>query len=117
MDDLKKIVWLASYPKSGNTWFRVFLSNLLSKANQPVDINNLFAAPIASNRQLFDEATGLSSSDLTADEMNGLLIVKTLDGIRAFVDDGSFDGGQPAVVELLEQRQQPLLIGDGCAGL
>lgn len=72
MEDFKKIVWLASYPKSGNTWFRVFLSNLLSKENHPADINNLFATPIASNRELFDEATGLSSSDLTADEIDNL---------------------------------------------
>ncbi|RPH33336.1 MAG: sulfotransferase domain-containing protein [Bacteroidales bacterium] len=72
MDDPRKIVWLASYPKSGNTWFRVFLSNLLSKADQPADINNLFATPIASNRELFDEATGLSSSDLTPDEIDNL---------------------------------------------
>jgi len=72
MDDLKKIVWLASYPKSGNTWFRVFLSNLLSKENHPSDINNLFATPIASNRELFDEATGLSSSDLTPEEIDNL---------------------------------------------
>lgn len=72
MDDFKKIVWLASYPKSGNTWFRVFLSNLLSKENHPADINNLYATPIASNRELFDEATGLSSSDLTPEEIDNL---------------------------------------------
>lgn len=72
MGDLQKIIWLASYPKSGNTWFRVFLSNLLSKENHPVDINNLYATPIASNRELFDEATGLSSSDLTQEEIDNL---------------------------------------------
>jgi len=72
MGDLQKIVWLASYPKSGNTWFRVFLSNLLSKENHPVDINSLYATPIASNRELFDEATGLSSSDLTQEEIDNL---------------------------------------------
>lgn len=72
MGDLQKIVWLASYPKSGNTWFRVFLSNLLSKESVPVDINNLYATPIASNRELFDEATGLSSSDLTPEEIDNL---------------------------------------------
>jgi len=72
MNDLRKIVWLASYPKSGNTWFRVFLSNLLSKENNPVDINSLYATPIASNRELFDEATGLSSSDLTPEEIDNL---------------------------------------------
>ncbi|KAB2870631.1 MAG: sulfotransferase domain-containing protein, partial [Bacteroidales bacterium] len=70
MDDLRKIVWLASYPKSGNTWFRVFLSNLLSESDQPADINNLYATPIASSRELFDEATGLSSAELTLDEID-----------------------------------------------
>lgn len=34
------IVWLASYPKSGNTWIRIFLSTLLySKEKRRVDIN------------------------------------------------------------------------------
>ena len=34
------IVWLASYPKSGNTWVRIFLSSLLSKKSE-VDINEI----------------------------------------------------------------------------
>ena len=33
------LVWLASYPKSGNTWLRLLLSNLLSKNITPEDIN------------------------------------------------------------------------------
>ena len=35
------IIWLASYPKSGNTWARAFLHNLLVKDDKPVDINAL----------------------------------------------------------------------------
>jgi hypothetical protein len=35
------IVWLASYPKSGNTWLRAFLHNLLRDPAQPIDINQL----------------------------------------------------------------------------
>ncbi|SLN20318.1 sulfotransferase domain-containing protein [Oceanibacterium hippocampi] len=35
------IVWLASYPKSGNTWLRAFLHNLLRNPAQPVNINEL----------------------------------------------------------------------------
>lgn len=35
------IVWLASYPKSGNTWVRAFLANLLAGGQEPVDINRL----------------------------------------------------------------------------
>src|SRR5690606_40856232 len=30
------IIWLASYPKSGNTWLRAFLHNLLRDAKAPV---------------------------------------------------------------------------------
>ena len=35
------IIWLASYPKSGNTWLRAFLHNLLRDPHQPADINKL----------------------------------------------------------------------------
>lgn len=38
-----KLIWLASYPKSGNTWLRAFLHNLLRNPDQPFDINNLRA--------------------------------------------------------------------------
>jgi hypothetical protein len=36
------LLWIASYPKSGNTWVRVFIENYLRNQNQPVDINTLF---------------------------------------------------------------------------
>jgi hypothetical protein len=36
-----KLVWIASYPKSGNTWMRAFLHNLLRDPNEPYDINRL----------------------------------------------------------------------------
>lgn len=35
----KNILWLASYPKSGNTWLRLFLCNYLFNAATPVPIN------------------------------------------------------------------------------
>ncbi len=36
-----KIVWLASYPKSGNTWLRVFLHNYINQPDEPYSINKL----------------------------------------------------------------------------
>ena len=33
------IIWLASYPKSGNTWVRLFLEVLLFSQNKDLDIN------------------------------------------------------------------------------
>jgi hypothetical protein len=35
------IIWLASYPKSGNTWLRAFLANYLANAQQALPINDL----------------------------------------------------------------------------
>ena len=35
------IIWLASYPKSGNTWLRAFLANYLQDRPAPVPINEL----------------------------------------------------------------------------
>lgn len=37
----KNIVWLASYPKSGNTWARIFLANYLLNAPAPLPINQV----------------------------------------------------------------------------
>ena len=31
------ILWLASYPKSGNTWVRLFVSNLIAGGEAPFD--------------------------------------------------------------------------------
>lgn len=64
-----KIYWLASYPKSGNTWMRALLTNYLHRAEQPADINSLGDGPIASARQAFDNYVGIEASDLTADEI------------------------------------------------
>jgi len=38
---LGKILWLASYPKSGNTWLRVFLHNYINQPDAPYSINKL----------------------------------------------------------------------------
>ena len=38
---MSSIVWLASYPKSGNTWVRAFLQNYISDSHKPADINAL----------------------------------------------------------------------------
>jgi hypothetical protein len=37
----KSIVWLASYPKSGNTWTRIFLANYLFNRTAPMPINQV----------------------------------------------------------------------------
>lgn len=66
------IIWLASYPKSGNTWFRIFLTNLLRNGDVPASINELENTPIASARGIFDDNVGIEASDLTAGEIDQL---------------------------------------------
>lgn len=38
---MTQILWLASYPKSGNTWLRAFVANYLHDGAEPEDINAL----------------------------------------------------------------------------
>jgi len=37
----RNLVWLASYPKSGNTWLRIFLANYFFGDDKPVSINRI----------------------------------------------------------------------------
>ncbi len=39
--DPRTLVWLASYPKSGNTWLRAFLANYFIDTSEPVPINEM----------------------------------------------------------------------------
>ena len=63
------VFWLASYPKSGNTWMRVLLTNLLRPGQRPASINDLLPGAPAFSRAAFDELVGLPSSDLTPDKL------------------------------------------------
>ena len=51
----KQIVWLASYPKSGNTWFRSFLTALLKE--KEVDLNQMVLDGIFSGKNYFENIT------------------------------------------------------------
>lgn len=68
-----RIVWIASFPKSGNTWVRIFLTNYLRGTDVPAQINRLDVDLIASSRQAFDSMAGVESSELTDAEVQDLL--------------------------------------------
>lgn len=63
----KNIIWLASYPKSGNTWFRSFLSSLLHE--KEVDINDIEEGKIFSRRNIFENTLDIDSTLLSEDEI------------------------------------------------
>jgi hypothetical protein len=68
---LRRTFWLASYPKSGNTWFRMMVANL--RQEQPVDINDLpERGGITSARAWFDNVMLFPSGLLTHEECDRL---------------------------------------------
>jgi hypothetical protein len=67
----KNIIWLASYPKSGNTWFRAFLSVLLYP-EYDLNINQLISLQVNS-ATVFEAATGLNASELHLKEVEELM--------------------------------------------
>ena len=64
----KSIIWLASYPKSGNTWVRIFLSRILFKTN---NINNL-NIPIYSSKTFLEEQAFIDISELPLEDIHSL---------------------------------------------
>jgi aryl sulfotransferase len=64
-------VWIASYPKSGNTWMRILLSNLTGQPGAPRDINNLSLPgdSMASSRAMFEDQTLVDSHLLLPHEI------------------------------------------------
>ena len=66
----KNIVWLASYPKSGNTWFRMFLANYNINSETPVSLDEIESTPIASNAVDFEEEVGLNPFEMYPNEVD-----------------------------------------------
>jgi hypothetical protein len=62
------ICWIASYPKSGNTWLRMVLANYCRAREELVGINSIGGA-IAASREMFEEFVGIDSSELTPMEI------------------------------------------------
>src|SRR3954466_15905406 len=69
---MSDLIWLASYPKSGNTWTRAFLSHYLGDEADEFDINHLATGPISSNRAIFDQTIGIEASSLLPEEIDSL---------------------------------------------
>ena len=69
--------YLASYPKSGNTWCRVFITELLrlsgDEPGEELNLNrDVETGAIASSRLWLDDQLGINSCDLSFAELDGL---------------------------------------------
>ena len=71
--NLRRIIWLASFHKSGNTWVRAFLANYFAPKGGEVGINQLFDEVVSDVRQdFFDQAAGRVFRGETFDDSIGL---------------------------------------------
>lgn len=67
------IIWLASYPKSGNTWLRAFLANFISGSAEPVPINDLPNFVLGDGFLIhYEQLTGKAADDLSEEELTRL---------------------------------------------
>lgn len=68
-----KHYWLASYPKSGNTWLRLFLSNMIdSQSMTTPNINDIRVGDMAGNRYWVENSLGIDIAELSDDEIDTL---------------------------------------------
>jgi len=67
------IIWLASYPKSGNTWLRAFLANFFRNPARPVPINELPNYAVGDNFLIhYEQLTGKPAEAISDDEATRL---------------------------------------------
>ena len=64
---MKKVVWLASYPKSGNTWMRTFLWAFQNKG--PLNLNRMNTGGIFSGKSVIENSLDLNSDFLYQHEI------------------------------------------------
>lgn len=72
MSRRKGIYWLASYPKSGNTWFRIILTHILSHSTSLDYINGMdtiLGSTLGVNRAWINKILGFDSTLLTDEEL------------------------------------------------
>ncbi len=62
---MSSLIWIASYPKSGNTWLRALFSHYLVADKSEFDINHLLGEMIADSRDYFDDLIGLPSAQMS----------------------------------------------------
>ena len=77
------IIWLASYPKSGNTWVRSFIVSLLYSEDNKANLNNLSFIPQYPLRSHFKNLVNdkISIADLAVWRLLGWLSSGLLDGV------------------------------------
>ncbi len=98
---MSNIVWLASYPKSGNTWLRAFIYNLVHPSEQPASLDQISAFFESESNPMFfqrflDKPVALASfeelialrpkvqADILSSRPGGSVLLKTHNQLTVF---------------------------------
>lgn len=103
------IVWIASYPKSGNTWVRCLISSLLAEGASPDldDLGNI--CPNGVGRQWIENIVDIPTDDLTSQE---LALVRA-DAYRVLAAEGK----QPRCIKVHDRYDPELFPIEASAGV
>lgn len=81
------LIWLASYPKSGNTWMRSFLHNLLRNPVKPVPLDELDRFCLGeSDADWYRQRSTVPLEDMSPEDFARLRIAVHRDFTEAFPD-------------------------------
>jgi aryl sulfotransferase len=66
----QKIIWLCSYPKSGNTWMRLFLNTLSKNCDNVNVLDSIIGGDaMAASKLLLNDCLGVDTEELSADDI------------------------------------------------
>ena len=89
-ESMGNLVWLASFPKSGNTWLRLFIANYIMNAKEPFPINKAHL--------------------LTFGDMTGAPYEKLSGKPLAKLDDATVDALRPRVHRALAAQKADIML-------
>ena len=112
--------YLASYPKSGNTWCRVFITELLrlsgDEAIKPLNLNqDLSTGTIASSRLWLNDQLGVNTCDLSFGELDPLR--GSAGGSSWVFDEGERFHKVHDAFRSPDSRGRPVVNLNGCNGV
>lgn len=112
---MRPTFWLASYPKSGNTWFRLLASSLMAEEGSKVDIRRIDSTDsIASARGRVEHLTLIETGLLPADVVDTLRpsVYRYLATVEGSLSD-PFDPEPRAPVRLVKTHDGYTYLPDG----
>jgi hypothetical protein len=98
-----KIIWLASYPKSGNTWMRAFLHNLLRDPKDGYDLNRMGDYSLADSHGSYYQNFLRKPLKEMTDEEIAILRPKVQELLTKRTPDNVFVKTHNALVEYLDR--------------